>query len=108
MLWQLPASVRSLAAISAAGSAQTTCRWYSVSGGALPREPLSVLFCGSDAFSITALDAINEARKTVPGLIRSIDVVHRRAKFAGRGLKTLREGMFVCKQVKTNRNQHSL
>jgi hypothetical protein len=102
MLWQLPASVRSLAAISAPPCWAQTCRRYSVGGA--PREPLSILFCGSDAFSIKSLDAINEAREAVPGLIRSIDVVHRRAKFTGRRLKTLREGMFVYKQIGTNRN----
>ena len=56
------------------------------------REPLRVLFCGSDAFSIASLKALcNEYRKS-PKLVESIDVVCRSPKRTGRGLKTLREG----------------
>lgn len=67
------------------------CRAYSVMAHA--RAPLRILFCGSDAFSIASLTALNEARKNVPGLVESIDVVHRPAKRTGRGLKVLKEGM---------------
>ena len=56
------------------------------------REPLRVLFCGSDAFSIASLKALcNEHRKS-PELVESIDVVCKSPKRTGRGLKTLREG----------------
>ena len=59
------------------------------------RAPLRILFCGSDAFSIASLTALNEAKNSVPGLIESIDVVHRPAKRTGRGLKVLTEGMLI-------------
>jgi methionyl-tRNA formyltransferase len=83
MFWQLPASVRLLAAPAR--------RRYSVTARHA-REPLDILFCGSDAFSIRSLDAICEAKREVPGLIRSIEVVHRKAKRTGRGMKMLTEG----------------
>jgi len=38
------------------------------------------------------LHALVRAKRRVPGLIDSIDVVHRPAKPTGRGLKTLTEG----------------
>lgn len=89
-IWQLPANVRSLAL---AGSA--VCRRsYSVTARLHDApEPLKILFCGSDDFSIASLRALNEARLDVPDFIHSIHVVHRPAKPTGRGLKTLREGM---------------
>jgi hypothetical protein len=31
----------------------------------------------------------------VPGLIGSVEVVHRRAKWTGRGMKTLTEGKYI-------------
>lgn len=56
-------------------------------------EPLRILFCGSDDFSITSLQALyNEARQE-SDFIKSIDVVCRPGKRTGRGLKTLREGL---------------
>ncbi|KAF1922055.1 formyl transferase [Ampelomyces quisqualis] len=55
------------------------------------QPPLSILFCGSDHFSIASLRALLEARREDPRLIQSIHVVHRPAKPTGRGLKTLRE-----------------
>lgn len=81
--WHLPASLRSLAGQR---------RRYSVT--ARLQEPLRILFCGSDEFSIASLRALDEERRRAPDLIHSIDVVHRPAKPSGRGLKTLREGMF--------------
>jgi hypothetical protein len=83
LFWQLPASVRSLAA--------PACRRYSVTARQA-REPLDILFCGSDAFSVKSLDVICEARREVPGLIGRIEVVHRPAKRTGRGMKVLTEG----------------
>ncbi|KAJ4331832.1 Methionyl-tRNA formyltransferase [Ascochyta clinopodiicola] len=81
MLWRLPAPVRSLLLASR--------RPYAT----LPRDadPLKVLFCGSDDFSITSLRALDDARRRVPGLIDEIHVAHRPAKPTGRGLTTLRE-----------------
>ena len=54
-------------------------------------EPLRILFCGSDDFSITSLKAVHEEHKRDSDSIASIDVVCRPAKRVGRGLKTLRE-----------------
>ena len=55
-------------------------------------DPLKVLFCGSDEFSIASLRALDDARKADESLIESIDVVHRPGKPTGRGLKEIREG----------------
>ncbi|KAJ4994272.1 Methionyl-tRNA formyltransferase, mitochondrial [Stagonosporopsis vannaccii] len=55
-------------------------------------EPLRILFCGSDAFSIESLRALHAAQQHDPCFIDAIHVVHRPAKPTGRGLKTLREG----------------
>ena len=56
-------------------------------------EPLRILFCGSDEFSIASLRALNVLRVTSPDLINSIDVVCRPEKPVGRGLKATREGI---------------
>jgi methionyl-tRNA formyltransferase len=97
MLWQLPAPLRSFAF--------ATCRRYSVTGQRRSAsEPLRILFCGSDAFSIASLRALHDAKQEVPGLIDSIDVVHRPAKPTGRGLKKLREG--ICYMLNPPSNTH--
>lgn len=57
-------------------------------------EPLRILFCGSDDFSIASLRALHQERKRNPILIASIDVLCRPGKPAGRNLKTIREGTF--------------
>ncbi|RMZ66054.1 hypothetical protein GMOD_00005121 [Pyrenophora seminiperda CCB06] len=54
-------------------------------------DPLRILFCGADDFSIASLRAVVAAQRNVPGLIHDIHVLHRPAKPAGRGLKMLRE-----------------
>ncbi|KAL5114302.1 Methionyl-tRNA formyltransferase [Pleosporales sp. CAS-2024a] len=74
-------------AVSASAVRRPTARLHH--GAA--REPLTILFCGSDDFSIASLRALDHARRHVPGLIASIHVVHRPPKPAGRGLKTLRD-----------------
>ena len=85
MLWKLPAPVRSLIL--------SNCRRYSsTSSDTTTREPLRILFCGSDDFSIASLRKLLHAQRDAPGLIESIDVVHRPAKPTGRGLKELRQG----------------
>ncbi|SPO06600.1 related to methionyl-tRNA formyltransferase precursor, mitochondrial [Cephalotrichum gorgonifer] len=68
----------------------------------LPSDPLRILFCGSDDFSCAALEALDRERVAGrgAGLIESIDVLVRPAKFVGRGYKTLREvavsfGLFI-------------
>jgi hypothetical protein len=91
--WQLPANLRSLACTGSAVSR----RGYSVTARLRDApEPLKILFCGSDYFSIESLRALNQERlRGDSKLIQSIDVVHRSAKPTGRGMKTLREGMCV-------------
>ena len=95
MFWQLPASVRVLAAAGACH--RSAVRAYSVTAGPAAglndQQPLRILFCGSDEFSIASLRALHEAKSEDPGLIESIEVVHRPAKPTGRGHKTLRQGM---------------
>ncbi|PGH04082.1 hypothetical protein AJ79_07182 [Helicocarpus griseus UAMH5409] len=54
-------------------------------------DPLRILFCGSDSFSIASLNALYKERARDPGAIASIDVVCRPGKRVGRGLKTIRE-----------------
>lgn len=54
-------------------------------------EPLRILFCGSDEFSIASLRALDRKRKEQPELIASIDVVCRPEKHVQRNLKQLRE-----------------
>ncbi|KAG5297489.1 mitochondrial formyl-methionyl-tRNA transformylase [Histoplasma ohiense] len=54
-------------------------------------DPLRILFCGSDSFSIASLKALCRERANSPETIASIDVVCRPGKRVGRGLKTIRE-----------------
>ena len=56
------------------------------------REPLRILFCGSDDFSVVSLKAIHEEHEKNLESVASIDVVCRPGKRVGRGLKTIREG----------------
>jgi len=55
-------------------------------------DPLRVLFCGADEFSIASLQGLYKEHLANPELIRSIDVVCKRGKRYGRGLKQIREG----------------
>jgi methionyl-tRNA formyltransferase len=55
-------------------------------------DPLRVLFCGADEFSIYSLKALNKIKKENPDKVASIDVVCRKDKRVGRGLKQIREG----------------
>ncbi|KAF2127429.1 Formyltransferase [Dothidotthia symphoricarpi CBS 119687] len=84
MLWKLPYPVRSLVL-------PTLRRHASTEAPTRAAEPLRILFCGSDDFSIASLRALCAAKRVAPKLIHSIHVVHRPAKPAGRGLKTLRD-----------------
>jgi methionyl-tRNA formyltransferase len=81
MLWRFPAPVRSFIV--------SNRRRYSSTKTA---DPLRVLFCGADEFSIASLRALNHVKHTDEQLVESIDVVHRPGKRTGRGLKTIREG----------------
>ena len=57
-------------------------------------EPLRILFCGSDQFSIASLKRLCEERSNHPSLIKSIDVHIRPGKFVGRNLKTFQHGWY--------------
>ncbi|KAH6655610.1 formyl transferase [Truncatella angustata] len=52
-------------------------------------EPLRILFCGSDEFSVANLRAIYDEHVKNPSLIESIDVVIRPGKRVGRGYKKI-------------------
>ncbi|KAJ5585213.1 uncharacterized protein N7459_005013, partial [Penicillium hispanicum] len=54
-------------------------------------DPLRILFCGSDEFSIASLKALHAYHLKEPSRISSIDVVCRPGKRVGRGLKKIRE-----------------
>lgn len=81
MRWRLLAPVRSFVSPIRRGFSSVTTK---------TAEPLRILFCGSDDFSAASLRALTHARRDIPSLIASIDVVHRPAKHTGRGLKKLR------------------
>ncbi|KAJ5842452.1 uncharacterized protein N7525_000193 [Penicillium rubens] len=55
-------------------------------------DPLRILFCGSDEFSIAHLKALHAYHLKQPERVSSIDVVCRPGKRVGRGLKQFREG----------------
>ncbi|KAL3472780.1 formyl transferase [Aspergillus californicus] len=54
-------------------------------------DPLRILFCGSDEFSIASLKALHAEHVKRPDRIASIDVLCRPGKRVGRGLKQIRE-----------------
>lgn len=71
-----------------------TARWSAYRGYATRSfDPLRILFCGSDEFSIASLKALHDYRLKHPDHISSIDVVCRPGKRVGRGLKKIRESM---------------
>lgn len=63
------------------------------------RDPLRILFCGSDAFSIASLEALCRQRIDDANLIASIDVVCKPPKATGRGLKTARQGQHQSNHI---------
>ena len=68
-------------------------RWSSyASNAAKHHDPLKILFCGADDFSIYSLRALRELQRTKPDVVESIDVVCRPDKRVGRGLKQMQEG----------------
>ncbi|KAJ4378544.1 Methionyl-tRNA formyltransferase [Didymella sp. IMI 355093] len=91
MLWRLPGPVRALLVSSVRSRPHLTACYYSTAAPAKRADPLRILFCGADEFSIASLLALNQARRDVPGLIDAIHVAHRPAKPTGRGLKVLKE-----------------
>ena len=67
-------------------------------------DPLRILFCGSDNFSIASLGAIVRAAKQDPSFIRSVDVVARPGKWTGHKRKIFKEGRYsmLSRLTKTN------
>lgn len=63
-------------------------------------DPLRVLFCGADDFSIASLEALQHEQSVNPDLIKSIDVVCKMGKRHGRGLKIIREGTQVGSRIR--------
>jgi hypothetical protein len=64
-----------------------------------PFQPLRILFCGSDDFSVVSLRQLCEEKLQNPQLIESIDVMVRPGKPTGRGLKKIREGCQLSSQT---------
>ena len=56
-------------------------------------DPLRILFCGADQFSITSLKALHAEHVASPEFIKSIDVLCKSDKKSGRGLKNYRRGL---------------
>ena len=71
-------------------TARTGSRW--VSTYTRQHEPLRILFCGADQFSIYSLKALHRLQCARPDKIASIDVLCRNDKRVGRGLKHVQEG----------------
>ncbi|KAK5114999.1 hypothetical protein LTR85_010037 [Meristemomyces frigidus] len=63
----------------------------SASAAAKQHDPLRVLFCGADEFSIYSLRALHELQKKRTDKVESIDVVCRPDKRVGRGMKQIQE-----------------
>lgn len=56
--------------------------------------PLRILYCGSDQFSCSSLQALHREYQHPSSNIASIDVVCREGKRHGRGLKSIRHRMY--------------
>ncbi|PHH88926.1 hypothetical protein CDD83_6873 [Cordyceps sp. RAO-2017] len=54
-------------------------------------EPLRILFCGSQRFSIPSLEALYRERGRDPGLVRALEVLVTPPRRSGRGLKVVEE-----------------
>lgn len=67
-------------------------------------DPLRILFCGSDDFSIPSLRALYDEHTKNRDFIASIDVVCRPPKRVGRGLKQFRSG----RETRLNTNQFAM
>lgn len=85
-----------------------SARCSSSAAGTKKYEPLRVLFCGADDFSIYSLRALHELHKQRPDKIESIDVVCRPDKRVGRGLKQVREVPIKGVATELGLNLHQL
>jgi methionyl-tRNA formyltransferase len=77
-----------LSGARSASSLQSNKHWSTVKF-----EPLRILFCGSDNFSVAALEALHREFEHDPNFINSIDVVTRTGKWTGPNRKIFTEGM---------------
>jgi hypothetical protein len=73
-------------------------RAYSGSSTRSP-DPLNILFCGADEFSIYSLRALRELQSKRPEKIAAIDVVCRPDKYVGRGLRRIQEGQYQSSPI---------
>ncbi|MCJ1415780.1 Methionyl-tRNA formyltransferase [Xylographa parallela] len=71
-------------------------------------DPLRILFCGADEFSIASLKALHRERLVNPDLIKSLDVVCKVGKKYGRGLKKVREVPIVVTAQELSLPLHQL
>ena len=69
-------------------------------------EPLRILFCGSDEFSITSLQAVHKYAQKAGSKIASIDVATKTDKRVGRGLTTFRSPPIKDEALKLNLPLH--
>ena len=58
-------------------------------------DPLRILFCGADQFSIASLKALHVEHVADSDFIKSIDVLCKSDKKVGRGLKDYRSGLSI-------------
>ncbi|MCJ1379100.1 Methionyl-tRNA formyltransferase [Xylographa soralifera] len=71
-------------------------------------DPLRILFCGADEFSIASLKALHHEKNVNPDLIKSLDVVCKVGKKYGRGLKKVREVPIVAAAQELSLPLHQL
>ncbi|MCJ1435534.1 Methionyl-tRNA formyltransferase [Xylographa pallens] len=71
-------------------------------------DPLRILFCGADEFSIASLKALHHEKLVNPDLIESLDVVCKVGKKYGRGLKKVREVPIVAATQELSLPLHQL
>lgn len=68
-------------------------RWSHVKSADPSAGGLRILFCGSDDFSARSLEKIAGKKAHEDGIVNSIDVVCKKGRPYGRGLKRIRHGM---------------
>jgi hypothetical protein len=59
-------------------------------------DPLRILLCGSDEFSVASLEGLNRIHQERPKVIKSIDVLCKEDQRTGRGLENISQGMPLC------------
>jgi len=72
------------------------------------QEPLQILFCGADDFSIFSLEAFHKLRQVDPALIASIHVLCKNDKATGRGSKTISSPPIKAKALSLDLPTHQI